>query len=120
MTQVLNYASPQSAPPPNASLRRFILFCGWMPMVVGFSILLAFEVTHWEPFPFLGLLWIAVGTIVVAIGTVMLLTYLVCELRVGRQPGRTLLHCFLMLVLLLSNFPAAWLCILMAAQGGRF
>jgi hypothetical protein len=111
MSSILEYAGPRSLSEPDRHLRIAVLCCGLTPLAVGFSILLGYFVTHSAFFPPLGFAWLFVGTLIVIIGAVLLLVYLVQALRSRQSVSRTLVECFLLAALLLSNFPAAGLCI---------
>ena len=111
MSSVLEYAGPRSLPEPNRELRTAVLVCGLAPLIVGVSILLGYWVTHSSIFPQLGFAWLFIGTLIVLIGGMLLLAYLVQGLRSQRPVSRTLMECFLLATLLLSNFPAAGLCV---------
>ena len=52
----------------------------------------------------------------VVILLILLLVWLTLELRSVKSIGNTLLQFFLLTALLLSNFPAAWLCMLIASS----
>jgi hypothetical protein len=93
-----------------------MVICWLIPLGVGVSILMGWIVTGLTIFPFLGLFWIAVGTIMALIGWLMLVAYLCQELYAGKPPGSALFRFFALTALLLSNFPAAWCCIMLAGQ----
>ena len=116
---VLSYASPGTVEPPQSDLRRVMVIFWLVPLGVGVSILMGWVVTQQPMFPLLGLFWIAVGSIMALIGWLMLVAYLCQELYAGKPPGAALCRFFALTALLLSNFPAAWCCMMLAEQAHR-
>jgi hypothetical protein len=119
MAHTLDYARPNRRRP-HPNLARQVLYCALVPLAVGFSIVFACGVTGWSVLPIFGLIWIGIGTLVVLIGAIFLLFSLVNYLLDQQPVGRTLVKYALLGALLLSNFPAAWLCVRLAPQLHHF
>jgi len=116
MSSILEYASPREVECNTAGLLKAILICWLVPLIAGLSILPGWMVSGSEIFPILGLLCICVGTLMAGTGGVLANIILVRELRAGVRVGASLVKFFGLIALLLSNFGAAWVCILAATR----
>jgi hypothetical protein len=116
MTAMLEYARPGVRERNPIELWPVMISCWLAPLLVGLSILLGWLVSAARPFPILGMICILIGAILAAIGEVLLLAWLTLELRAGEAVGATLLRFFGLSALLLSNFPVALLCIMIATS----
>jgi hypothetical protein len=113
MTYVPDYGRPTRTDEP-WRFRKHILFCALFPLCVGFSILFAWGMTGWSIFPVLGLAWLGFGSIIVFVGAIFVLAQFLDDLSDRKPLLQTLGKAVLLGIPLLSNFPAAWLCIQLA------
>jgi hypothetical protein len=111
---VINYCSvqPEIRCP---QLGRAAFWLGLIPLCVGIGITLLWIVTAWQALPICGLFTILGGVACFGVGVICLTVYFFANLglkgddrrEVWRRTTATAL-------LLLINFPAAWLCIQVA------
>jgi hypothetical protein len=102
---------PAAALASRVTARRVALACGGVPLVTGVLVLLAWLVTGQVWLVIAGLLTIVVGCVLVAVGSIAAAIHAVRNLRAGHLPRRRVLRdAGLIVVLLLSNFPAALVC----------
>jgi hypothetical protein len=119
MTYIPDYGRPDHADKPHR-FSRHILFCALFPLCVGFSILFAWGVTGWSIFQVLGLAWLGFGSIIVFVGAIFVLAQFLDDLSDRRPFPTALAKALAMGMLLLSNFPAAWLCMQWAERFHAF
>ena len=106
----LEYESRTLSEPPSPILLKISFWCGLIPLVVGFAILLAYRLFQWEILPAFGLLWLALGAIIAGIGAICLLAYFVQFVRGIAHDRGNITKIILVALLLVSNLPAAWFC----------
>src|SRR4051812_15569708 len=112
MRDVLPYSHREDDP--HKPLAQGAYFCGAVPMIVGTSILAGFATTHFESFVMAGLLWLAVGLVIVLCGFGIAHTYArrskesLARGDISQMPRRRK-----MLLLLWLNFPVAFGCVVL-------
>ena len=101
----------RNAPRPGEAAYRTAVFCGAFPLVLGVSILVGFYTTAQVVLALAGLGTILLGCLMFLIGMGALIGYWRACIRAdGRLSRRNSLRVWLTLLLLLINFPAAWIC----------
>jgi hypothetical protein len=114
VTAPLSY---QPAPDPAADrslrlLRRLVLACALIPMVLGILDLLLFAITDLELFAWFGLILLPIGGLFVLAGLGLLVAWFIRHRVLSRGRGRPMAWPFPIVacVLLLSNFAVAIAC----------
>ena len=119
MTIIPDYGRPNQNDEPHR-FNRHILFCAMFPLCIGFSILFAWGVTGWAIFPPLGIAWLFFGSIIVLVGGMFVLAQFLDDMSDRKPFWPALGKALLLVMLLLSNFPAAWLCVQLAERFHAF
>ena len=96
---------------------RIAVYCGAIPLVLGVSILFGYYTTHAEILPVAGFLTILVGSMMFLVGIISLtISYGNLPRADGRLATKDLRQLWIVLLLLLSNFPVGLLCLWAGAR----
>lgn len=106
----LQYANP-SVLRPKFDLYRATVACGAVPLITGGAVFTLWYATRWRWLQELGLFVIFAGTVAFAAGCAMLLLHVRSRVRTAiERPTRFLARAALATILLLVNFPVAFVC----------